>query len=93
MAAVADCLNLLSAQIQCALPTGRNPKMAVPNYSIIGRLCAMNVTIGCRLCSALATRAHQVLPTFVIRCQAEFGGCLRFLSQHGTVKVQIHQPQ
>ncbi len=33
-------------------PLAAYPKMAVPNYSIIGRLCAMNVSIGCWLCSS-----------------------------------------
>lgn len=47
------------------------------------------LVVGCA--AQLATRALQVMPTFVIRCQAEFGVCLRVLSQHGTVNV--HQPQ
>lgn len=53
--------------------------MAVPNYSIIGRPCAMNVTIGCRLCSAVSNQSSSGYAYFnvtVIRCQAEFWVCL-----------------
>lgn len=47
------------------------------------------LVVGCA--AQLATRALQVMPTFVVRCQAEFGVCLCVISQHGTVNV--HQPQ
>lgn len=65
-------------------PLATYPKMAVPNYSIIGPLCAMNVTIGCWLCSAVSNQSSSGYAYFnvtVIRCQAEFWVCLLLSKQ------------
>lgn len=89
-------VNLLSAQrqLQRALPTGRAIRRWRCRIILLLAVCApwrWLLVVGCG--AQLATRAPQVMPTFVIRCQAEFGVSVCFLSQHGTLKVQIHQPQ